>query len=48
MRLREFTGDVQFDRCMEAILSYDPLAVLQRYKQTAARMREEYVNLRPA
>jgi len=41
--MREFTGDALYDRCMEAILSYDPLAVLQRYKQTAARLREEYV-----
>jgi hypothetical protein len=42
--MREFTGDALFDRCMEAILSYDPLAILQRYKQTAARLREEYVS----
>jgi hypothetical protein len=42
--MREFTGDALFDRCVEAILSYDPLAILQRYKQTAARLREEYVS----
>ena len=41
--MREFTGDPLYDRCMEAVLSYDPLAVLQHYKQTAARLREEYV-----
>jgi hypothetical protein len=41
--MREFAGDSLFDRCMESVLSYDPLAVLQRYKQTAARLREEYV-----
>jgi len=42
-RLREFAGNALFDRCMEAILSYDPLAVLSRYRQTASRLREEYV-----
>jgi hypothetical protein len=42
--MREFTGDALFGRCVEAILSYDPLAVLQRYKQTAERLREEYVS----
>ncbi len=43
-RMREFTGDALCDRCMESVLSYDPLAVLQPYKQTAARLREEYVS----
>jgi len=41
--MREFAGDALFDRCMESVLSYDPLAVLQPYKQTAARLREEFV-----